>query len=131
MLTVAATDSFTTTLHQGFFRVVLIYAIAMSLWGLFLWVRGSNPTGSYLGALVIAEVVAVVQGLIGLVLLVQGHRPHDNLHFLYGIVAVVALPAAYSFSDRGTTRRDSLVFALGTLFLVGIALRAATTAAGS
>lgn len=128
IIAAATTDkSATLSLHQGFFTVVLIYSALMALWGLFLYFRGSNPSGSYLGSLVLAEAVAILQGLIGLVLLLQGHRPGDGLHVLYGIVAVVTLPAAYFFSAHGTERRDSLIFGLSCVFLVGIAIRAATT----
>lgn len=114
-------------LHQGFASVVLIYSGMMAVWGLFLWLRGRNPSGGYLGALILAEGVIVLQGLIGLVLLLLGHRPQDALHYLYGVVALMTLPTAYLYGDRGTERRDSLIFGLAGVFLVGIAIRAMTT----
>jgi len=129
-MTLAAQGPFTLTLHQGFSRVVLIYSVLMALWGLILYMQGSNPSGGYLGALVLAEAVAVLQALVGLVLLLQGHRPGDALHYLYGVLAVVTLPFAYLYSDRATERRDSLIFGLAALLLVGIAIRAITTGAG-
>lgn len=119
------------TLHRGFFSVVLIYALMMAIWGIFLFLRGSNPSGAYLGALILAEGVAILQGIIGLVLVLQGHRPDDALHYLYGVVAVLVLPSAYLFSDSGTTRRDSLIFGVAALFLVGVAIRGATTGAAA
>jgi len=114
-------------LHQGFSRAVVIYAILMAVWGLGLYVIGQNPSGGYLGALILAEAVAVVEGSIGLVLLIQGHRPPDGLHYLYGVVAVVTLPAAYFMSAGGSERRDSMVFGFASLLLVGVALRGAMT----
>lgn len=123
----AATDPLSLTLHQGFARVVLIYSLILALWGLLLYVRRSGPSGGYLGALILAEGIAALQGIIGLVLVVQGHRPADPLHYLYGVVAVLTLPAAYLFSSGGTDRRDSLVFGLAALFLVGIAIRGIAT----
>jgi hypothetical protein len=124
VFTAATTHSgATVTLHRGFATVVLLYSVFMGLWGLFLWVRGSNPSGSYLGALILAEGVAVLQSLIGLVLLLMGHRPHDNLHYLYGVLAVITLPAAYAYGNRASERRDSLIFGLAGLFLAGIAIR--------
>lgn len=115
------------SLHQGFATVVLVYSFFMGLWGLFLYFRGSNPSGGYLGALVLAEGVAVLQGLIGLILLLQGHRPGDTLHYLYGVVAAITLPAAYFIGNGATERRDSLIFGLAGFFLVGIAVRGITT----
>jgi hypothetical protein len=123
-------DSLPLVLHQGFARAFLIYSALMAVWGLFLYVTGHNPSGGYLGALVLDEGLALVQGVVGLILRTQGHAPHDPLHYLYGVVAVVALPAAYFLSDEGATRRDSLYFGLAGLFLVGVAIRATVTGSG-
>ncbi|HEX6509380.1 MAG TPA: hypothetical protein VF221_17260 [Chloroflexota bacterium] len=125
-----STGGFTLTLHQGFARAFLIYSVLLGLWGLLLFVLGRNPSGGYLGALVIDEGLAVVQGIVGLVLRVQGHSPHDPLHYLYGVVAVISLPAAYYLSDGATTRRDSLYFGIACLFLVGVAIRGIVTGSG-
>jgi|SRR5579872_2254338 len=127
LLATKASNNFVLTLHQGFFTVLLIYSIAMVLWGGFLYLRGSNPSGSYLSSLILAEGVAIFQGLVGLGLLIQGHHPKDALHYLYGVLAAATLPVAYLYSDGGRTRRDSGIFALAMLFLVGIAIRGATT----
>jgi hypothetical protein len=124
-LTQSTTHSgFTVTLHQGFANVVLLYSLFMGLWGLVLWARGRPPSGGYLGALILAEGVATLQALIGLALLVLGYRPHEALHYLYGVLAVVTLPSAYAYGNRASERRDSLIFGLAGLFLVGIAIRA-------
>jgi hypothetical protein len=118
---------FVLTLHQGFATVVILYSATLALWGLALYLRASQPTPNYLGALVINEGVVVLQGLIGLGLLIEGHRPADALHYLYGVVAVFTLPIAYTMSERGTTRRDSGVFALATFLMAGIAIRGIAT----
>jgi heme A synthase len=123
-------DSLVVTLHQGFGRVVLFYSILVAIWGVFLYFRGSNPSGGYLGSLVINEGVVILQGILGVVLLLLGNRPHDGLHFLYGVVALVTLPSAYLYSSRGSERRDSLIFGLAALFLFGIGIRAFTTGQG-
>jgi heme A synthase len=114
-------------LHKSFSQVVLIYAGLMAAWGLFLYLRRSNPAPGYLGSLVIAEGVFLVQGLIGIVVFAAGHRPHNSLHYLYGLVLVLTLPTAYFMSARGIERRDSLIFGLACLFLVGVAIRGITT----
>lgn len=116
--------------HESFSRVVLIYSLIVALWGLFLFFRGSNPSGGYLGALIINGGITVFQGLVGTLLVILGHRPHDNLHFLYGIVSVLTLPTAYFMSSNGAERRDSLIFALAALLLFGLSIRAIMTGAG-
>ena len=118
------------TLHQGFSRAVLIYSLLVALWGLFLFVRGRNPSGGFLGAVVINVGVVVIQDLVGLILVLQGQRPHEALHYLYGVVAFLVLPTAYFMSANGTERRDSLVFGLGALLLFGVGVRALMTGAG-
>lgn len=123
-------DSLPLVLHQGFARAFLIYSVLMALWGFFLYLTGRHPSGGYMGALVLDEGLALLQGVVGLVLRTQGHAPHDALHYLYGIVAVVTLPAAYFLSDEGTSRRDSLYFGLAGLFLVGVAIRGTVTGSG-
>jgi hypothetical protein len=130
-MTLAATTCKTgaiVTIHNGFFTVVVIYAGLMALWGFALYLRGSNPSGSYLGGLVFAEGVAVFQVVVGLIVLFTGHGPpHDWLHYLYGAAAALALPVGYTYSARGTERRDSLVFAIAALVVLGVAIRASAT----
>lgn len=131
MTVIAHQSNVVLTLHQGFATVFLIYSAAMALWGLFLYFRGSNPSGGYLGALAIDGGVGLLQGLIGVVLLAQGHRPEDGLHYLYGIVAVITIPAAYFMGSGGSERRDSLIFGLAGLLLVGVAVRGIMTGGGT
>jgi hypothetical protein len=118
-------------LHQGFSTVVLLYTAAVALWGLFLYFRGRNPSANFLGALAIDQGVVTIQSLIGVILLITGHRPGDNLHYLYGVAAVLTLPTAYLMSNGGRERRDSGLFGLGAVFLVFIAIRAIMTGATS
>ncbi len=123
-------DSFALTLHQGFARAFLAYSALMGVWGIGLFLINRNPSGGYLGALILDEALALLQGAVGLIVRTQGYVPHDALHYLYGIVAVVTLPTAYFMSDEGASRRDSLYFGLAGLFLVGVALRGASTGGG-
>jgi hypothetical protein len=121
------------TFHQNWAFVVLLYSLFLAIWGLFQYLVGRNPSGGYLGALIIAEGVAILQGIVGLALLIGGHRPHDALHYLYGVVAVLTLPTVYfsPWLSGGTERRDSLVLGIAMLFLFGIAIRGITTGAGT
>jgi hypothetical protein len=131
-MTIAATKhhqatGFAVSLHQGFFSVVVIYAIIVTLWGALLYLRGSGPTGSYLGAVAIMEGVVLFQALIGLAVLATGHRPTDSLHYLYGVALALTLPVAYTFGRTGSERQAAGILALGGLLLVGLALRASMT----
>jgi hypothetical protein len=129
MNTLAASSNFVLTLHQGFANAALVYLLIMGGWGLILYFRGSNPSGGFVGALVIAGGLIAVQGLVGIGLLLQGHRTPEGLHYLYGVVAVLTLPTAYfsPYVSRGNERRDSLVLGLVALFCAGLVIRGITT----
>lgn len=118
-------------LHQGFARVVLIYSLLLALWGLFLYLRGQEPSAGYLGALVLDEGVILLQSLLGIVLYGEGYRPGQTLHLLYGLAVFLTIPTAYlwanSTREGPLTRRDSLILGLGCLFLFGLGIRATTT----
>ena len=128
MIAAIAQHNLILFLHQRFALVIVAYCLIVGLWGLGLFLIGRQPVGGFLGALVLAEGVGILQDVIGLILLATGKRPHDLLHLLYGVVIVLTLPFVWSISDRGTTRRDSLYLGMAMIFLVGIALRAITTA---
>jgi len=113
-------------LHAGLARALVLYLLALGIWGLFAWRRNEGPSSSYRGALVIAWSTVVVQGALGLVLLAaEGVR--EPLHVLYGFALAVALPAGYLFVRDREPKQRSLIVALVTLFAAGLAIRGITT----
>ncbi len=73
--------------------------------------------------------VLLVDGLVGLGLLVGGGRPRDPLHLLYGPAALVTAPIGYWLARRGglaraprSVRRDAWV-AVAAVVLLGIEYR--------
>lgn len=113
-------------LHQAVARSLVLYYAALGVWGLFLAWRKQPINPSYRGALIIGVVLGVVQALIGVGLLLQGAKPEDNLHFLYGASVILTLPLVLSYiADKKISR--PLVFGLATLFMAGLAIRAITT----
>jgi hypothetical protein len=84
---------------------------------------------SYTGALLIGEALLILQGLLGVVIVLSSPFPvpRDPMHLLYGIASVVALPLAFSYLKGRTDRRAQLVLALVALFTFGLAVRALTT----
>jgi hypothetical protein len=115
-----------STIHQFFALAILIYLMICTIWGLASAARGRPVSNSYRAALLIAEGLFVVQAVVGVALLVNGRSPVNPLHFLYGFVGLVVLPAVLGFVGRDK-KRDSLWIGLTCLFLVGIALRALIT----
>jgi mannitol-specific phosphotransferase system IIBC component len=76
---------------------------------------------------VLTEGLFIVQGLIGIALFLQGGRPHDQLHWLYGPLLVIVLPIAASYLSGRESRREPLVYGLAALFMFGLAIRAFMT----
>ena len=118
---------FVADLHARLSTTFMFFALAMGLWGLFAYVR-KQPVGSnYWGALVIGETLGVVQGVLGLVRLVDGGGPERIIHILYGVVAVITWPAAFGYTRGRDSKAEAFTYGLVGLFLFGIALRASTT----
>lgn len=116
------------TLHQGLFRAGVLITLIVGGWGLYSWFRKQPASGGYRSSLVMTEVLFVLQALVGIGLYATGPRPHDTLHLLYGVLLVVTLPVAASYTSSHDKRREPLVFGIAGLFMTGLAIRALTTA---
>lgn len=106
---------------------VSLFALALGVWGVIAFLRGMGVTGSYFGALVIGEVLTVVQALVGVLLVITGHWPPDVLHFLYGIVVILSWLMVYIYTKGATTRREMLIYAIVSFFVMGLAIRGIMT----
>lgn len=113
-------------LHQRVAFSLVLYYLAVGLWGLFLAFRHAPISPGYRGALFIGVGLGVIQALLGITLVLSGLRPADNLHFLYGASVIVTLPLVMSYIvDKKVSR--PLAFGLASLFMAGLAIRAITT----
>ena len=116
------------TLHQGLFRAGVLITLIVAGWGLWTWLRKQPAGGGYRSTLVMTEVLFVLQALVGIGLYTSGRRPHDSLHLLYGVLLIITLPVATSYTSSHDKRREPLVFGVAGLFMTGLAIRALTTA---
>lgn len=129
-------------IHARLAITTTFYFLALAVWGLFTFLmalkkrRAESLTApiqgvissSYWGALIIAQVLTVVQGLLGVYLWIIGARPERGwFHILYGIVAFLCIPAVYLYTKGQDTDKEMLVYGAVLLFAFGIALRAITT----
>lgn len=115
-------------IHGVLANSIVLYLLLVGLWGLGGYFRGFSMTPNYRGALVIGELVLLVQAVVGVVLVVMGLVPRDGLHFLYGAASALGLPLAYTYMRDRHDRRTLLVYSLTALFVFGLSLRAITTA---
>jgi heme A synthase len=116
--------------HARLANTALFFCVIMGVWGVWRFFRRQGVDGSYWGAVVIAEVLLIAQGILGGYLWITGLRPVRNIHLLYGIVSVLALPLIYFYTKGQEERRDMLMYGAGFLIMVGLVLRAMTTGGG-
>ncbi|NLG72680.1 MAG: hypothetical protein GX495_11670 [Chloroflexi bacterium] len=115
-------------IHARLANTALFYAIIMALWGILRFLRKEGVGGSYWGALVIAEILFLIQAGLGVTLLLSGSDiGGQGIHILYGVVSVLVLPGIFTFTRGDDVRRAMLVYGVGFLFLVGILIRAIST----
>jgi hypothetical protein len=113
-----------TQLHGALSQTVWLFFLFLGLWGLLRALRGRGVDGSYLGALVIGELLFVAQAVMGTILWLGSNRPgRAEIHLLYGIFAVVFLPFLFGVLRGDDSNRGQWVFALANLFMFGVALR--------
>lgn len=70
--------------------------------------------------------LVILAAVAGAVRLVFNSHPADNLHLLYGVVAVAALPVARSFL-AGKEPRDSVLMLVAFVVLAGVLFRLFST----
>ena len=115
-------------IHDRLAISAVLFAGVCAVWGFINYIRNQPITSGYWGALVICEGLMILQGILGIVLAVQGNEPVRGIvHYLYGVTAVISLPAVYVFTGGRDTRRESMLYAIVCVWLLLIALRAVTT----
>jgi heme A synthase len=117
-----------TNVHDRLSVTIVLYIFILALWGLWRAYRKQGPDSSYWGALVICEVLILVQGGLGIFLWASNLRPErGTMHILYGVVTALSIPATYAFTKGRDTRREMLAYGLVLIAMVGLAGRAIIT----
>jgi hypothetical protein len=75
----------------------------------------------------VGEILFIVQGLLGVILLLGPTSPGRSVHFLYGVFAIVAMPGLFAYLRGDDSNNSQWAYAIMTLFLFGVALRSITT----
>ena len=115
-------------IHARLATTVVLFFIAMAIWGFWRYFRKEGLSSNYWGSLVIAEILILVQGVLGILLWFSNLRPErGGVHILYGIVGALGIPAVYIFTKGGDQRREMLLYAAVFLFLIGISIRSMAT----
>lgn len=116
-----------TFIHSRMALTAIMFAFVLGVWGAWDFWRGRGIRPSYWGALVIGEILLLAQGLLGVMLVLTGALPYDLLHFLYGVLVVLAWPAVYVYTHARQGRTEVGWYALVAFAIFLLALRAQTT----
>ncbi len=112
---------------------MVLFAALAGVYGLVEYFRKQSVSSNYWGIVVVGNLLALGQAIIGVILAVGGGQPARGItHILYGIVALswiamINFVSGLVNKDKNALR-ETLVVALVSLFQPGIALRAITTA---
>lgn len=67
--------------------------------------------------------IVAITAVVGLLQLLSGHAPQDQIHLLYGVLAVAALPFARSFGAHASARARGILSVAGLVALALFLLR--------
>jgi hypothetical protein len=107
-------------LHGVGARALIIFGVALGVWGTFEYFRRASVSGGFRSSFLIMAGLTAVQGLFGLGAFALGDRPTTLLHIVYGVFAVIFLPGAYLWAHGGSPRREAVILA-GAAWVVTIA----------
>jgi hypothetical protein len=122
-------------LHSRVAGAMVPFALIAGAFGLVEYFRKHEISPNYWGIIVIGNLLAVGQGLMGLWLaLGPDQKPvREWVHILYGVMAVLWIPifnfANGYFNKKQDKVKETLIIAIVSLFEFGVALRAISTSA--
>ena len=109
--------------HDWFSWVVMLANAAAGAWALGAHFRSSLrgwPMWSFIAA---AQGTIFAQVIVGVVLESRSGADPGDLHRLYGFAAIAAVAIVYAYRIQLADRRE-LLYAGGSFFLAGLAIRA-------
>lgn len=114
------------SVHAGLAFAVVAAAFVAAAWGGFAVWR-HRPAGRVLAQLLaLVQTLLVAQVGLGLLLLSDDRRSADDLHYVYGTLALLAVLSPWLYAPREPRRRLAW-FAGATLLAGALAVRALTT----
>ena len=104
-------------LHNVVGVLVIVVNVLAAIVGLTYYLRRREPHRTHLHLVALGQVVVVGQAAIGLLLLAGDFRAPDQLHYVYGGVALAAILSPWMYAPADARRR--------LLWFVGASLVAA------
>lgn len=101
--------------------------VLVAIWAVVAFFRKRSASPGFRSALLVTELVLLLQGGVGAFLVLTGRQPRQGLHFVYGILSAILIPVAYGYTASASRRREPLIWMLALLALAGLVIRALTT----
>lgn len=115
-------------IHRNLGSAGVMFLAIAGIWALVIYFRRREIDGNLWGILAVGELLFIAQAVLGVVIYAAGGRPARLIHYLYGILMMILLPAIFAFTGGKTTRSEALAYGLVALFMaVMAATRAMTT----
>jgi hypothetical protein len=114
-------------LHQANAVLVILTNLLALGWGVSYLLRKRYPGRIYAHVLAAGQALLIAQVALGLLLLSDGRRAPDQLHYLYGALALFAALTPWLYAPPVPARRLTW-FVGATLFATALSVRAYLTA---
>jgi hypothetical protein len=114
------------TAHQWVGVAVIATAAIAAVWGGGTYVRRASAGATLGHVLALVQTLCVAQVALGLVLVGDGRRTPDDLHYVYGTLALLVVLAPWFYAPTEPRRRLAW-FAGTSLVAAALAVRAYTT----
>ena|SRR5258708_5944113 len=120
-----------------FINMILVLATSTitGIWGLVLFFQKKQIINQpWKIALIVTAIVGLIQGLLGVGLLLLGQKPGGGtglyyLHYVYGAIVIFAIPVAYTYIGKDV-RRAILILSIAAFIIAAAAARAMMTGLG-
>jgi heme A synthase len=127
--------AFVANLHFLTMFLVLATSTVTGIWGLVLFFQKRETiVRPWKIALIVTAIVGLLQGLLGVTLVLLGQRPGSGtglyyLHYVYGAIVVFAIPVAYTYASK-KIRTTILILSIAALVIAAAGARAMMTGLG-
>ena len=119
------TDVTLRQIHADFAWVVVATNATVGLWALAAHYREPLRMPALWRSTLIAEIAIILEVALGVALVAVEGFEVAQFHAFYGFVAIATVGIVYSYRQQVPAHRH-LLYGLGGLFLMGLALRAIT-----
>lgn len=122
-------NSLPLEIHIRLGNAAFYYAAIMTIWALWRIFKKRGVDSNYWGALIIAEILLLLQGAFGTYLyFFTDFKLAQPVHTIYGIASALILPVGFVLTRGHQERRDMIIYGMVFLLLAVLTARALMTA---